>query len=434
LRRMTENKVRTETAERKYFAKTDLRYWREKIDRRGHDYSVQIQFAGRREKINLRLANAEQAAAKARDLYLSLLRKGWEPTLLQFKAGYAEPPRIDLSIGEYVEAIKAQTAIRRQTIEGYATALRTIASGISGLADHPDKFHPSRQWREKVEALQLGDLTNERIEMWRLSFVKRAGSDPLREKAARNSANAFLRRARALFGKKIVPSLRGIVLPSPLPFAGIKIEQVRPPRYRASFDAVGLAIAAREELATEKPEQYKIFLLGLMAGLRRNEIDKLPWSAFDFERSEIHIENTPFFRAKTDDSNRPIPIDSELAELFRGHYLRRTGEFVIESDETFIPNADFDSYRCDRDMKELLAWLRLKGVKSRTPLHALRKEFGSQICAQFGIYAAQVALGHSDPKVTAMHYLEPKKRAVLGFGHLLAPQSNVVAIPKKAAS
>jgi hypothetical protein len=35
--------------------------------------------------------------------------------------------------------------------------------------------------------------------------------------------------------------------------------------------------SARQELATAHPEQYKIFLLGAMAGLHRNEIDKLPW-------------------------------------------------------------------------------------------------------------------------------------------------------------
>jgi integrase len=405
---MSENKVRTGSPERKYFAKTDLRYWRDKIYRRGLWYSVQIQFAGRREKINLRLSNAEQAAVRARDLYKALLEKGWEPTLLRFKAGYAEPIRVDLGIGEYVEAVKAQTAIRRQTIEGYAIALRTIAAGISGLSDAPDKFHPSGVWRAKVEAIRLADLTNDRIEKWRLDFIKRVGSDPLREKAARNSANAFLRRARALFAKKILPALKNVALPDPVPFKGLRIEQARPARYRATFDAVRLALAAREELAGPNPEQYKIFLLGLMAGLRRNEIDKLPWSAFDFARGEIHIENTPFFRTKSDDSNRPIEIDAELAELFKSYYLRRKGEFVVQSDVMPDPNADFDSYRCERDMKELLAWLRAHGVKSRTPLHTLRKEFGSQICAQFGIYAAQVALGHADPKVTAMHYLDRK--------------------------
>ena len=50
--------------------------------------------------------------------------------------------------------------------------------------------------------------------------------------------------------------------------------------YRSGFNVEALLESAREELATAKPEQWKIFLLGAMAGLRRNEIDKLPWSAF----------------------------------------------------------------------------------------------------------------------------------------------------------
>jgi hypothetical protein len=41
--------------------------------------------------------------------------------------------------------------------------------------------------------------------------------------------------------------------------------------------------SAREEPASTKPEQFKIFLLGAMAGLRRNEIDKLPWTAFRWD-------------------------------------------------------------------------------------------------------------------------------------------------------
>jgi hypothetical protein len=38
--------------------------------------------------------------------------------------------------------------------------------------------------------------------------------------------------------------------------------------------------SARKELAASEPEQYKTFLLGAMADLRRYEIDKRPWSAF----------------------------------------------------------------------------------------------------------------------------------------------------------
>jgi hypothetical protein len=43
-------------------------------------------------------------------------------------------------------------------------------------------------------------------------------------------------------------------------------------------------------------------------------------------------------------------------------------------------------------------------VGGKRPLHALRKEFGSQICDKHGIYAASRALRHSDVGATALHF------------------------------
>jgi hypothetical protein len=88
-------------------------------------------------------------------------------------------------------------------------------------------------------------------------------------------------------------------MPELLPFAGVKVERVRVARYRSSFDMAALLQSARQELATAKPEQFKIFLLAAMAGLRRNEIDKLLWSAFRFDEGLIRIEATQFFRPKS---------------------------------------------------------------------------------------------------------------------------------------
>jgi hypothetical protein len=48
-------------------------------------------------------------------------------------------------------------------------------------------------------------------------------------------------------------------------------------RYRSSFDMEVLIRAATRELDIEG---LKVFLLAGMAGLRRNEIDKLQWKAF----------------------------------------------------------------------------------------------------------------------------------------------------------
>ena len=106
-------------------------------------------------------------------------------------------------------------------------------------------------------------------------------------------------------------------------------------------------------------------------------------------------------------------------ELFRGFYARRKGEFVIESDSTPPPfDAPYGTYRCQDHMRALLGRLRSKGVVSKTPLHSLRKEFGSLIHARYGLLAASEQLRHGDIGVTARHYLEnrqPSAALRIGF-------------------
>ena len=54
-----------------------------------------------------------------------------------------------------------------------------------------------------------------------------------------------------------------------------------------------------------------------------------------------------------------------------------------------------------KEMRALLAWLRSHDVISKTPLHTLRKEFGSEIHSRYGLLAASKQLRHGDVKVTA---------------------------------
>jgi hypothetical protein len=142
----------------------------------------------------------------------------------------------------------------------------------------------------------------------------------------------------------------------------------------------------RELDALAKPEQFKIFLLGAMAGLRRNEIDKLPWTAFRWDEGVIRIQATEFFRPKSRDSEGDVLVDPELLEIFRGYYARCKGDFVIES--ACEPGAPYDHYRCHRDIAELIGWLRSKGVVSRMPLHTLRNQAAADT-SRFRILAPQ---------------------------------------------
>ena len=81
----------------------------------------------------------------------------------------------------------------------------------------------------------------------------------------------------------------------------------------------------------------------------------------------------------------------------------------------------------------LIGWLRSHGVVSRTPLHTLRKEFGSQINARYGLAAAQGMLRHAGVAVAAAHYVEIKARPVLGFGHLFKSDRTIIPIDARTA-
>jgi len=165
-----------------------------------------------------------------------------------------------------------------------------------------------------------------------------------------------------------------------------------------------------------------------MAGLRRNEIDKLEWSAFDWAKGMISIQTTKYFTPKSEGSGGDVEIDPEVIELFRGFKARATGSFVVESNIAARPEVGYSHYRCQKHFDALAIWLREHGVTGARPLHTLRKEYGSQVCAKHGIWAASRALRHSDIAITSQHYLDKRQSMVVGLGRLLAQPKNVVSI------
>jgi integrase len=401
------------------FNKCDARYWRERVafqTKAARTYSAQIQHAGERRWIGLATANKDDAASIAAKLYVDIRSRGWDAVMGE-RRGDAEK-KCDVTISEYIEAVRAKSLLYPKTITSYAQALRKIAGDITGHASSL-----------KRDSIKLRSLTSEKIEAWRIDFIRRKATDPLAEKSARVSANSFLHRARSLFSKDTIARVSDLVeVPDPVPFAGVKGETGYAPRYRSSIDFAELIESAIEELQSEP---LKIFLLAGFAGLRRHEIDLLPWSAFRFDENVIRIAATQHFRPKSPASEGDVHIESELVEIFRGFYAKRgAGEFVIESSEPPPPlDAPYDRYRCAREFVALLRWLRAHGVENKKPLHALRKEFGSQLNARYGLLSASEQLRHASVATTAKHYVENRERPVVGLGHLLnRGERRIVAI------
>jgi integrase len=253
--------------------------------------------------------------------------------------------------------------------------------------------------------------------------LQRAGTDPLKRRAARISVNSLMRQAKSLFTPDILKFIRLNI--SGTPFDGVRFEPRQSMRYRSSFNVEDVIGSAQEELPQE---QLTVFLLAVMAGLRRNEIDKLEWPSFRWAQNVIRIEPTRYLQPKSENSIGDVEVDPELMEIFRGFKARAKGNFVVESDVPARMDATYSHYRCERDFTALNKWLRAHGVTGNRPLHTLRKEYGSQVCAKHGIYAASQALRHADIAITNAHYLDPRKRSTVGLGSLLKGSTDVVPI------
>jgi integrase len=425
-------------------SKTDLRYWERAIFqptytrygqvRKVGEWAAKIQHLGRRETFSLGSANKARAASRAKEIYLSLQGAGWDATLAKFKPKAGIAARTVTTVGEFVEEVKAKASGRPKTIESYCQALRTIVADICGIDGGKSKYDYRKggrdSWLRKVHAVRIAAITPAEVQKWKLRFLRRAGNDPIKQRAARVSVNSLIRQAKSLFAPRVLKFV-SLELPDASPFAGVSFEPRQSTKYRSGFNVEKLIKDAQKELPIE---QLKIFLLALMVGLRRNEIDKLEWPAFRWEEGIIRIEATRYFHPKSEDSVGDVEADAELTEIFRGFHARATGDFVIESDVGPRPGAIYSHYRCQRLFEALSTWLRDHGVTGNKPLHTLRKEFGSQVCAKHGIYAASTALRHADIAITSQHYLDKKRRVTVGLGSLLKPPDNVIPWKKRAVT
>ena len=380
---------------------------------------------GRRETFPLGTPNKAAAAARARDIYLSLAGAGWEATLARYKKPRAITPYKEISepctVGEFLDEV-FRTASNQQTIEGYAKKFRQIIAEIFDLSEGKEK-HDSWQggtgkWLNKVHAVKLEEVTPARVEEWKRSFLAKAGNDPMALRRARISANSMLRQARSLFSPKRLRHLQ-VSLPRPLPFEGVQFEPRQSMKYRSEIDLVKLIKTAKAKLRDSSPEEYKVFLLAVGAGLRKKEIDLLEWSSFRWDENVIRIEPTRYFHPKSEDSIADLPIDREVMNVFRGHYGRVKGIFVIKSRRAPAPVKPRQYYRCNAVFDRLTEWLRKQGVNGPKPLHTLRKEYGSLLTRSYGIHAASRALRHADLRTTSEHYSDSTARVTPGIGRLL---------------
>jgi len=379
--------------------------------------------------VGLGTNNKEEASRRAARLYMILREKGWDAALKQLSPDRNSTPKNQTTIGSFIDIVRPLASVRPRTFEIYAYALRKIAREATGAKDTSRSgFDPKGLgWRQATDLLLLSKLTPNAVAQWKAKVLAEATQNPVARQRARRNVNSFVRNARALFSRKILKRLKAkdIVLPSPLAFEGFEFEEQGNTKYDSKIDATALLQNARSELAETDAEEWKVILLALGAGLRRSEIDGLCWSQLDAVRGEIRIVNHEYFQAKTDGSEGKIFVDPGLmAEL---------GRFQIEPDTTpvvdgnipFRQSSGRQYYRCQETFERVTSWLRNHGVTGDKPLHTLRKEFGSIICAAADIYTASRQLRHSNLATTAAFYADHRRRVSVPVTEMLtAPEAS----------
>ena len=89
---------------------------------------------------------------------------------------------------------------------------------------------------------------------------------------------------------------------------------------------------------------------------------------------------------------------------------------MIQSGARIERPASARTYRCKTHINVLIGWLRKNGVRVTKPIHELRKEIGSIIASDEGIFAASHYLRHSDIRITSAIYADQRKPIIPSVG------------------
>lgn len=439
-----------ESATKRFYPKTHANYWKSRLEHRSYsrdgktfevaEWSVRIHFRGIRKSFDLETANKEEAAAKARDIYLSLVAKGWSSTVNEF----APPPVVlaeidgdSATVGEFPAEVERTANLKPKTFRYYGSCLRQLAAYVRGGTSDASRFDYRkggfRAWRQQVDATHLSALTPAAAADYKMLRRKKAGNDPRRKLEVSRSFNSWLRCAKSLFSEAIIckPNFRVKVPRFKVRdgqrgergvywFETVSFERQGSMKFQAptgiTFEV--LVTNARQELRAASPEAYKLFLLCLCAGLRRGEADVCLWSQLNADDNSIRLEANQYIEPKHGSGGTVYVDPSLMKELLSFKGPEQDG-FVVNSPLGWKATT-YRRYRCEPNWRTLIGWLESNGINARKKVHELRKLFGDAIVKRHGIFAGSAQLRHSTIQMTASHYTDPRQRAALPVGNLFS--------------
>ena len=459
------NKKSVQEVSKHKYGKTDARYWKPRLFRNTYsrdgeraetaDWCIKLAHAGRRETVNLRTSNADAAASRARDFYRAVVTTDWTAALAIYKPS-AVPGSSDapVTLHDLMQTADQRAVhVRPTTLRYYEGCLRQIATDFAGLKRPVDRHDyvngGSTRWRALVDALPLSIITPEALRKWQTAYVKSRGTDQAAIRSGKISANTILGSAARMFTSHMLAHYKDAGLQVPgNPFAEVKPFPKQDSRYISRIDPAEVLETARQELlgaapapsrkitgiavfnaaraVHDRPQAYRVILLGTLTGLRRSELDRLQWAHINFAGQTLTVQSTSDGAVKAEGSTRDVDLEPDLIALLKEWKASARSLYVIECERmaTSKPakDATYRTYRCARVFDKAADWLRTKFLPGENhPLHTLRKEYGSLITQSAGIHAAADLLGHRDIRTASEYYVVRKTRAFTGLSVPGAP-------------
>jgi integrase len=165
-------------------------------------------------------------------------------------------------------------------------------------------------------------------------------------------------------------------------------------------------------------EQWKIIYLGLVAGLRYNEIDKLRLRDICRKTGKISIRAHEEFQPKAGASEGDVMVSEGAAKVVKEMLNHTQGEWLLLE----ARSSRTKGYRSGLNHDKAVAWLRRYQENGfhpfadvPKPLHELRKEAGTLVNQKHGLNEAKNFLRHGDIATTATYYVGSKGQITTGL-------------------
>ncbi|HEX3103816.1 MAG TPA: site-specific integrase [Terriglobales bacterium] len=209
------------------------------------------------------------------------------------------------------------------------------------------------------------------------------------------------------------------------------IQLVRQSAKRKAVPAILSASEVQRLLAVLQIRERTLVLLAFGTGLRMSELFGLKWNDIDFRRNEISVTRSIVFQVvgpcKTEASQKPVPLDSRLAEalkVWRDHTkCSRVDDWVFASPAARGKRPYWGQCLMRTIIRPVAAKI---GITQRIGWHTFRHTYSSLLRAnKTDIKVTQELLRHASSRVTLDTYTQAvtaqKRRAQSSVIRLLQP-------------